>query len=79
MVIKEMALSLSVKLSRLNNPTISSFICGKIPYGYNKFPNNNELPQHSRMIYAQFREHIDHNYIDIPSKIYAYSKGNIYE
>lgn len=88
-VTKEMALSLfdlrpedkkRLKIARFNDPDIAPHIYDKFLYAYGKFPNNDEVPQYFvRMLFAQFREHMDPNYTDTGSKFYGVGKGLTYE
>ena len=42
-----------INVSRSNDPKIAPFIYEKLLYAYEKFPNNDEVPQYfSKMLYA---------------------------
>ena len=70
----------SLKIARFNDPNIAPHIYEKFLYAYEKFPNNDEVPQYFvRMLVAQFRDHMDPNYTDTRSKFYGAGKGRTYE
>ena len=69
-----------LKIARFNDPNIAPYIYEKYLYAYRNFPNNNEVLQYFfRMLFAQFREHMDPNYTDNGSKFYGVRKGRTYE
>ena len=63
-----------------NDPNIASHIYLRFLYAYGKFPNNDEVPQYVfKMLIAEFRLHMEPDYIDKGSPLYGARKGRTYE
>lgn len=69
-----------LKVQLFKDVEIAPFLYDRLLAVYEKFPNNEEVLQYfAKMIYAEFKEHMDLEHTNVQSKFYCASKGCTYE
>ena len=68
-----------LKIARFNDPLIAPHIYSRFLCAYEKFPNNDEVPQYFvKMLIAEFQFNMDADYTDTGSSFYGVGKGRTY-